>query len=73
MNKQKKQVSKKDIKTPKKDAKPTETKKSPQPSKRSDDSQKETKKKVTKVVPQLSDLKGKVLASYMAELNKDLY
>ncbi len=32
-----------------------------------------TKKKVTKVVPQLSDLKGKVLASYMAELNKDLY
>lgn len=48
MNKQKKQVSKKDIKTPKKDAKPTETKKSPQPSKRSDDSQKETKKKVTK-------------------------
>ena len=48
MNKQKKQVSKKDIKTPKKDAKPTETKKSPQPSKRSDDSQKETKTKVTK-------------------------
>lgn len=32
-----------------------------------------TNKKVTKVVPRLSDLKGKVFASYMAELNKDLY
>ena len=32
-----------------------------------------TNKKVTKVVHRLSDLKGKVIASYMAELNKDLY
>ena len=32
-----------------------------------------TNKKVTKVVPRLSDLKGKVFESYMAELNKDLY
>lgn len=33
----------------------------------------DTKKKVTKVVPKLSDLHGQVFASYMAELNKDLY
>lgn len=32
-----------------------------------------TNKRINKVVPKLSDLHGKVFASYMNELNKDLY